>query len=455
MSSPWIALLLVLCGWAAPTAQQPSADALAEQAAELRAALAHARTAADQLEREHAQQRSALAEALVELELERLTLHDASERARLAADQAEAQADADQAQQATVRAAFAQLADQARMYASELPGEEAPQVDFTGALAPAFDELAAWLDSADARAQTVGRRQMTLRTATGALAEVDLLNIGHVAFAYRESGTQTLGLACAAPRQAEGFRWRTDLPVALMAPWVALLDGRAQAGLVEVPLDVTASLRSDAELGAPSLRARFASGGPVMWPLALLAGLCAVLLAERVVVLYVRERPERDLGARVVAALDAGAPEPLVVRERSTVARTVAAVLRFRGAPRATLEDRLQETVLLQLPRLRRSLRTIAVLAAIAPLLGLLGTITGIIDTFDVLHATGSNDPSLMAGGISEALLTTATGLVIAIPVLLMHGLLRGRVEALVAAAEGQAVLVLNALTAEPGDVRS
>ena len=79
----------------------------------------------------------------------------------------------------------------------------------------------------------------------------------------------------------------------------------------------------------------------------------------------------------------------------------------------------------------RIDLLGLAILAAIAPLLGLLGTVTGIIQTFGVLEAFGNANPSLMSGGISEALVTTATGLVIALPI---GGSIRGRAAMLTGA---------------------
>jgi biopolymer transport protein ExbB len=93
----------------------------------------------------------------------------------------------------------------------------------------------------------------------------------------------------------------------------------------------------------------------------------------------------------------------------------------------------------------------IAILAAVAPLLGLLGTVTGIIETFGVIRAFGNANPSLMAGGISEALVTTAAGLIIAVPILLLHGLLSGRVDRIVGNAEKHAANLLAVLAHDAG----
>ena len=81
---------------------------------------------------------------------------------------------------------------------------------------------------------------------------------------------------------------------------------------------------------------------------------------------------------------------------------------------------------------LHRGLPTLAVLAAVSPLLGLLGTVTGMIETFQSITLFGTGDPKLMSGGISQALVTTQLGLAVAIPLVLLHSILTGRVNRLV-----------------------
>lgn len=99
-----------------------------------------------------------------------------------------------------------------------------------------------------------------------------------------------------------------------------------------------------------------------------------------------------------------------------------------------------------ELPRLEHFLSTIGVLAAVAPLLGLLGTVTGMINTFHMITIFGNSSPGLMAGGISQALITTATGLVIAIPVLLAHNYLSTKADGIICDIERYAATVFNAL---------
>ena len=110
------------------------------------------------------------------------------------------------------------------------------------------------------------------------------------------------------------------------------------------------------------------------------------------------------------------------------------------------MEDAVQAQLLHEAPALQRAIGVLGICAAAAPLLGLLGTVTGIIRTFGVVASLGAGDPKLMAGGISEALWTTAFGLVVAIPLLLLQGFLRGRADRIVADCERHAATLLTQL---------
>lgn len=107
------------------------------------------------------------------------------------------------------------------------------------------------------------------------------------------------------------------------------------------------------------------------------------------------------------------------------------------------LEARLDEAVLAELPRLERGQPLVKLLAAVAPLLGLLGTVTGMIVTFQAITVFGTGDPQLMAGGISQALVTTVLGLITAVPLLFAHTALAARSRRLAAVVEGEASAAL------------
>jgi biopolymer transport protein ExbB len=103
-----------------------------------------------------------------------------------------------------------------------------------------------------------------------------------------------------------------------------------------------------------------------------------------------------------------------------------------------TLELKLEEVILKEVPALERGTATIKVISIVAPLMGLLGTITGMIQTFQIMTLFGTGDPRLMASGISEALVTTMIGLMVAIPLTLMHSIVNSRSKTLVQLLEEQ-----------------
>jgi biopolymer transport protein ExbB len=114
-----------------------------------------------------------------------------------------------------------------------------------------------------------------------------------------------------------------------------------------------------------------------------------------------------------------------------------------RGVDTETLGLMLDERIIQDTPKLQRGLPALRILAMIAPLLGLLGTVTGLIATFQAITLFGTGDPKLMAGGISQALVTTVLGLVVAIPLILIHAGLLGRSRRLIETLEQQATALV------------
>ena len=108
-----------------------------------------------------------------------------------------------------------------------------------------------------------------------------------------------------------------------------------------------------------------------------------------------------------------------------------------------TLELKLNEAVLKEIPKLENSLTLLKIIAAVAPLLGLLGTVTGMIITFQFITIFGAGDPKTMAGGISAALITTVLGLIVAIPTLLAHTVVNGRAKRIIHILEEQAAGII------------
>ena len=124
----------------------------------------------------------------------------------------------------------------------------------------------------------------------------------------------------------------------------------------------------------------------------------------------------------VTAQLSRGTPSM-----DNPLGRVLSAYDEAKSADTETVELKLSEAALKEMPDLTKGLLFIKVIAAVAPLMGLLGTVTGMIKTFQVITLYGAGDPKLMAGGISQALMTTVLGLCVAIPMVLLHTLVSGQ----------------------------
>jgi len=169
------------------------------------------------------------------------------------------------------------------------------------------------------------------------------------------------------------------------------------------------------------------AGGPVMIPIIILSVLALGLVIERVVA-FVRVRERRaDLLPWVLGELAKGRGAS-VAEDLAASPSPEAAVLREGVLARATVSDerelRMQARAQKELARLERFLPWLSALASIETLLGLLGTVTGMIRSFLALRLSGVADPAVLAGGISEALITTAAGLIVAVPCLVTYHVL-------------------------------
>jgi biopolymer transport protein ExbB len=173
------------------------------------------------------------------------------------------------------------------------------------------------------------------------------------------------------------------------------------------------------------LEAYLRDGGAVMLPLAAVSLAMWVLIVDRA--LFFRRLHRKNMGTRTAFEHIRNDRMPDPQRFRGAVSLLVAQFLSRRSGDRDLDRFILDETVLNMSRSLNDYLALIGVLAAIAPFLGLLGTVTGMITTFDVLAVFGTGNAKAMAGGISEALITTQTGLLVAIPGLYMKGFLDRR----------------------------
>ena len=221
--------------------------------------------------------------------------------------------------------------------------------------------------------------------------------------------------------------------------------------VARVPLDVTEGDAIKVAEAKPTLVEHVKKGGLVMYPL-LIVALTALILGvwKTIELASIRLKPEQQLHL-IIEAVKSGNIEEAKTRVNQInqpVRMLVEEAIEHRDSPRDHLEEIMHEHVLAALPRLERNLGTLAVLGGIAPLLGLLGTVTGMIHTFQLVTVFGSGDAKLLSGGISEALVTTETGLAIAIPILLVHAFLSRRARGIIGQLEFIAVSIVNDLKA-------
>jgi biopolymer transport protein ExbB len=138
-----------------------------------------------------------------------------------------------------------------------------------------------------------------------------------------------------------------------------------------------------------------------------------------------------------------------VVRKSSPLGRVLASGLANLHHEREVMKESIEETGRHVVHELERYLNSLGTIAAITPLLGLLGTVIGMIKVFSVITAEGVGNPAVLAGGISEALITTAAGLSVAIPSLMFHRYFRGHIDGLVVFMEQEAIKMVEVIHGE------
>lgn len=193
----------------------------------------------------------------------------------------------------------------------------------------------------------------------------------------------------------------------------------------------------------------FQAGGPFMWPIALCSAIAVAIIFERLWTLQKRRVMPPDLTRRIFSLVESGQVNDKVIaalESNSPLGVILAAGLQHRHRPREMMMERLEDAGRHVAHDLERFLNTLGTIAGVAPLLGLLGTVTGIIKSFEAIYAAGLGDPRAFSGGIAEALLATAFGLLVAIPSLVAHRYLRGRVDRMVVQIEKDVVRFADAL---------
>ncbi|HEY5702133.1 MAG TPA: MotA/TolQ/ExbB proton channel family protein [Gammaproteobacteria bacterium] len=193
----------------------------------------------------------------------------------------------------------------------------------------------------------------------------------------------------------------------------------------------------------------FKAGGVLMWPILLCSIIAVAIIAERFWSLRKSRITPVDLVRKVWQWEKDGTLDQARIKflhNSSPLGRILAAGLVNRKHHRDVMKESIEEVGRHVAHELDRFLNTLGTIAAISPLLGLLGTVIGMIKVFAVITSHGVGDPSILADGISTALITTAAGLSVAIPALMFYRYFRGKVNDLVVTMEQEAMKMIEVM---------
>jgi biopolymer transport protein ExbB len=332
------------------------------------------------------------------------------------------------------------------------PGEAAPEgaaqapVDPVARFGPVVEGVFAGAAAAQANLSGVSKGPGAFFLADGTRVEGTLVRVGGVStFGVAEQAAGAL-----APAGNDRLRlWPIESADAARAA-LAYVDGGARPDLPTMGVFVHETLVQAVEpRGEKTALQIIESGGVIAWVIVGLGALALLMILARAVLLLQAGAGANKLVARISIMVSRG-PEGVyearaALREpRGSTGRVLRAAVEHLDQPRDRIDDVVSEAILDETPTIERFGSAITVSAAVAPLMGLLGTVTGMIATFDVITEFGTGDPKLLSGGISEALVTTELGLIVAIPTLLIGTLLHGWAERLLAGLERAALRIVN-----------
>jgi len=168
-------------------------------------------------------------------------------------------------------------------------------------------------------------------------------------------------------------------------------------------------------------------GGPVMVPIIIISLIAWILIVEKLFELNKQNINVDIFTDKLIELWKKGRKNEAIKLCKSTVGivpKVLEKGLAYEGKTKESIMENIREVMLEEYPKLEQSIPTIGTLASAAPLLGLLGTVTGMISTFTAVTLHGTGNPQALAKGISEALITTQSGLIVAIPALFFHNYL-------------------------------
>jgi biopolymer transport protein ExbB len=232
----------------------------------------------------------------------------------------------------------------------------------------------------------------------------------------------------------------------------ALTEGKEAAPHLDVTLGDAFKIRAAQESWLEQIQ----KGGIVMVPILGLGVVCVVLVIWKFISLSTLRTEVGPALDRILALLrgdKSDQAEELARALGEPLSPVILEGIEHRHAPREHIEEIMHERIAGEIPMLEQHLAVLAVCAAAAPLLGLLGTVTGMMHTFKLITIFGTGEARLMSGGISEALITTQYGLMIAVPTLLAHAYLSRRVRRIIGALEQTAIGFINGIKVRGAEV--
>ncbi|WOO42711.1 MotA/TolQ/ExbB proton channel family protein [Rubellicoccus peritrichatus] len=223
----------------------------------------------------------------------------------------------------------------------------------------------------------------------------------------------------------------------------------ASQGAATIPVDVTLGDATAIAETRDSLVEQVGKGGLWIYPILAFALLATAVSIFKLFEIFGFKEPHPEVIHELLELIvDGHAGKALEKAEQipGAFGDMLADAVRYHADDKELLEEVLYEHMLRLQPKLERFLPLIAVTAATSPLLGLLGTVTGMINTFNLITVFGTGDARSLSSGISEALITTEFGLIVAIPALIIHALLQRRSQGIIANMEKMAVAFQNGL---------
>lgn len=312
--------------------------------------------------------------------------------------------------------------------------DDSEDADAISVMNKAFEDTAALYKRLSSSQTIKGSFYLT----DGTTAEGEIVKVGNIA----AFGISTNGSGALAPAGNGEYKlWNVDTTTEA----AAFAKG---AMTKDTKLFIYENLDKDVEYAKEKTFDDTLEGGGTIGYIILGLGILGLfLILLRVLLLLKSGSNVKEISSIVVAKVESGkANEALeaIQNFKGATARVIKATLRNIDKDRDHIEDIVTENILNESSNIDRFGSFVLVLAAVAPLLGLLGTVTGMIATFDIITTHGTGDPKLLSGGISEALITTMFGLIVAIPLLLLGNLLSGWAQSIKDSMEQAALHIVN-----------